>query len=256
MLSLVKNELIKLFAGKKIYVFMLAIVLGNSLIGVESLVGAIDIPVNGQNVPILMLPTIVNILLPLFVIVLVAGMITDEYVNGTLKLSLIHPVSRTSLLTAKLLALGVILLYLLAFALLVSYVLGTVFFGWGEQFTYNDEVYTTTAGIIMTVGSYFISSLPLLTFGTIAMLISLKFSSGGATVGATLGLLLLLAFLGEVIEVIRPYLFVGYFRQLAVHVFETGDLVRIVLGFLVMAGYGITAYLVSIYLFKKKDLAY
>lgn len=108
MLSLVKNELIKLFAGKKIYVFMLAIVLANSLIGVESLVGAIDIPVNGQNVPILMLPTIVNILLPLFVIVLVAGMITDEYANGTLKLSLIHPVSRTSLLTAKLLALGVI----------------------------------------------------------------------------------------------------------------------------------------------------
>lgn len=108
--------------------------------------------------------------------------------------------------------------------------MGTVFFGWGDQFIYNDEVYTTTASIIMTVGSYFISFIPLLTFGSIAILIGLKFSSGGATVGASLGLLLLLAFLGEVIVIIRPYLFLVYFRQFAVHTFETGDLAKLVLG--------------------------
>ena len=40
------------------------------------------------------------------------------------------------------------------------------------------------------------------------------------------------------------------------YVFETGDLAKIILGVLVMAVYGITTYLASIYLFKKKDLAY
>lgn len=254
MLNLIRNEAIKVFLGKKLYVLMLGILLANSLIGVESLVGSIEMPVNGQNVPIYMLPTIVNILMPLFIIVLVAGMVTDEYVSGTLKLTLIQPVSRRDFITAKLFALGTLIVYLLSFSLATSYLMGTIFFGWGEQFIYEGEFFQTATGVMVTVGSYFISSLPLMVFGSLVILVSLQFNSSGAAVGTSLGLLLIVAFLGEIMPVIRPFLFVNYFRQFAVLIFQTGDMPGAALGVLVMAGYGLGSYLVTVYLFNRKDL--
>lgn len=255
MLRLLENEVFKIFAQKKIYVFMIVIVLFSMLPAVEWAQGSVDIPMNGQNLPLYMLGTI-NSIIPIFIIVTFGDLITDEYVNGTLKLPLLHPVSRPKLLTAKLLALIVPVTLLLLLGMLSSYGIGTLLFGWGDQFLYNESVFAIEKGILFTLGSYIASILPLMMFAAVVMLICLPFPSGGAAVAASIGLLLLLSLLAQLLESIRPYLIITYFHEFPNQLFFTGDIGKILLSLLVMSVYGISSYLGSIYFFTRKDLLY
>lgn len=256
MFSLVKNEVIKIFAGKKIYVISVIIILANLLAWMESLVGTIDILINGQNISLHMLGTIMNIIMPIFMIILVGDMFTAEYVNGTLKLPLLHPVSRMKLITAKAIALIIPVFVLTIFSIIISYLLGSIYFGWGDIFIFEDVEYSTIAGIILTINSYLISIIPVYTFSLVLMFLSMFFNSTGAFAGASFGLIILLSFFGEVINALKPYLIIHYFNDLFRIVFFEGDPVNIAIAFVVIPVYGLCSYLLSIYLFRKKDLLY
>jgi ABC-2 type transport system permease protein len=262
LLNLIKNELIKILANKKLYVGMAIIVVVNLLPLLEKLTGSIgDIPINGQVTPLYMLSTYLNILMPIFISVLIADMVTDEYVNGTLALSLIHPVSRSKLMIAKVLALVVIITLVLLFSLLVGFVLGSLIFGWGEQFVYQDVVaeinytFTTFEGLLVTLGSYAISVIPLLAFGMLIFLLSHHFKGGGALVGISIGLVIMLSFLGEIAQGLRPFLINHYFA-LFKYTFLTKDIAQITTSILVLGIYSILPFALGIRLFKKKDIVY
>ena len=55
----------------------------------------------GQVYPYTMSGLITGWVLPIYLIVLIAESVTDDYVAGTMSLSLIHPVSRIQLITAS-----------------------------------------------------------------------------------------------------------------------------------------------------------
>ncbi len=187
-----------------------------------------------------MLSYLATNIIPLFIIIMMSGMLTEEYVGGTLKLSLLHPVTRSRLLTAKICALAVPILIFLVFTLLAGYGLGTAFFGWGDRFIYQDLVYTTREGIIFTVSSYLISFLPTLAFSALVMLISLQFTSGGAAVGALIGLVITMSIAGQLFKVIQPFLIIyrlTFFQTLLMG----GELNQTIL---------------SLYLFNKKDITF
>lgn len=262
MLNLVKNEFIKLLANKKIYVFMLVLIGVNLLPLLESLTGAIgDIPINGQTIPLYMLTTYVNILLPIFLIVFTADMVTEDYATGTLKLSLIHPVSRTKLLTAKVLTLTVLTFFMLIIGMVVGAAVGTIIFGWGEKFIYEDAVneiiynFSTVNGLLITLGSYLVSILPLIAFSLIIMLLALQFTSSGAVVGVSFGMLLTLGFLGQVSEGLQPYL-INYHFKLFNLIFLAVEYPKALISIAFITILGISCYAASLLLFKRKDIVF
>ena len=264
MLALIKNEAYKMFKTKKIFVFMLVIFIYNLFPALEQVVGAIDesqIIINGQTTPFYMLNFFLTNILPIFMIVSLADMITGEYVSGTLKMPLLQPVSRTKLLAAKTLALVFVLASLLIFSLILSYVMGTLIFGWGEQFSFQEPeqaiqeatVYSTTEGIMVTVASYLVSIIPLIAFGMIILFLALLFNSSGVTVGISIGFFIFLSILGEAVVAARPYLILNGF-QMFKFLFVSQDINSFISTFIMTFIYGAGFFLASILLFKKKDL--
>lgn len=256
MYNIIKNELYKVFHGKRLYVF-LGILLALFIIPlIESLTGALEgFPMNGQNLSLNMLAFLSTNIIPGFIIVMMAGMITDEYIGGTLVLNLLHPVSRAKLLAAKMCAMTVALLTFLGFTLLTGYVLGTIFFGWGDAFIFQETVYSTQEGILLTVGSYLISLLPTLAFAAFAMLTAMLFSSSGVTVGVLLASVVGMSLLGQLLEGIQPYLIIYQlpFFQTAL---MGGEWREILSSLAVITVYGLGSYFIAVHLFKKKDLVY
>jgi len=262
LLNLIKNELIKLTANKKLYVGLFIILGVNLLPLLEMATGSIgDIPIAGQTFPLYMLSTYLNVVMPIFISVLIADMITDEYVNGTLTLSLIHPVSRGKLLAAKVLALATMLALLLLYSLLLGYVFGSVIFGWGEQFIYQDVVsetnytFSAAAGFVVTLGAYAISMAPLLAFGMVILLLAFHFNSGGALVGTSIGLVIALSFLGEIAQGLRPVLINHYFA-LFKYAFLDQDTAQVIVAILVLGFYSIVPLILSLRTLNKKDIVY
>lgn len=266
MFNLIKNEVYKMFKTKKILVFMLVIFVYNFLPSLEQVMGTIDqaeIVINGQTTPFYMLNFMISNIFPIFIIVSLADMITGEYVNGTLKLALLHPVSRVKLLTAKMIALTLVLFCILIFSLVISYAMGTLIFGWGDQFSYqepdqlikNATVYPTIEGIYVTSSSYILSIFPLMAFGMIIMFMALLFNSSGVIAGISIGLVIFLSILGGAVEPIQPYLIVDGFSMFK-EIFVLKDMTAFLNAILVTAVYGIGFFLASVYLFKKKDLTY
>ena len=264
MVKLIRNEVYKLFKTKKLYVFMLVIFIYNFLPSLEEVMGTIDeaeVLINGQTTPFYMLGFMITNILPIFMIVSLADMITGEYADGTLKLPLLHPISRVKLLTAKVIAITLVLICLLVFSLVTSYVMGTLIFGWGDYFSYQEAdqliseatTFSTLEGIFVTLSSYSLSVIPLIAFGMFIVFLTLIFNSSGVVTGISIGLTILMSILGEVITAIQPLLIINGFN-LFKFLFIQSDIGFFILSLILTLSYGIGFYLISLYMFHKKDL--
>jgi len=253
MINILKNELFKLFVQKKIYIFMGLMFIMTLISALVFKFAEIDIIISAQSFPLEALKMNIDMLLPIFITILIADMITDEYRAGTLKLPLIHPVSRKKLLNAKILTLIIASIILLLFLLIISYILGVIMFEWGAGFTFNEITYSNVQGIWMTICSYFISVLPILAYGLIIILISLILTSSGAVVGIAIGILFAFSILIQVSEILRPYLLTYYFSFFAM-LLKNPLSMEIILGLFVIGVYSTIAYIASVRLFIKKDI--
>ncbi len=262
MLNLIKNEIIKLTANKKLYVGMFIILIVNLLPLLEKLAGTIvDIPISGQSFPLYMLSTYLNLVMPIFISVLIADMVTDEYANGLLTLSLIHPISRAKLLKAKVLALIMITALLMIYAMIVGLILGSTIFGWGEHFLFRDVnaeityAFSTGAGLMITLGSYAVSIIPLIAFAMVIMFLALRFNSGGALTGTSIGIIIFFSFIGEIAEGLRPFLINNYFT-LFKDVLLSKDFSQAGTALVVLGAYTIMPFTIGLHYFTRKDIVY
>ena len=135
MIKIIYNEVYKLLARKKIYIFM-AIILIVSLFSLASalITNGIFKPTNpnadtamqsqilsslgrfnGQSFPLTLFGGVMSTILPIFVVILIANMVTDEYTDGSLKLPLLRQVSRNELLIGKLVSLTVVMILMMLF---------------------------------------------------------------------------------------------------------------------------------------------
>lgn len=252
MFNLIKNELFKMFAAKKIYAFMgiiFAAVLIPSL--VESFLG-VDLQLTGQNLPFVQLTPLVEFLIPVFLIILAVDMFTEEYAGGTLGVLLTQPVTRIKLLNAKIVSLAIIILFLLFFSLGASYLTGTIFFGLEDPLVIGDVTYSTAEGMAFTLLLHIISALPLTAFAVIMALIALNFTSSGAAIGVGLGIYFTFTMIHQVAEIARPFLINTHFNLYELVFNGSGK--EWLLSMSVIAAYGIFSYLLAVCIMKKKDI--
>jgi ABC-type transport system involved in multi-copper enzyme maturation permease subunit len=179
----------------------------------------------------------------IFGIIIIVDMFTDEYRNGTLKLSMIHPVYRQEYFGAKVIALIIMTLAMLIFTMIISYLLNIIVLGTG-----NVEVGTQVLNIIKI---YLLSSLPQIGFYMIILLAAIIIPSSGAVVGLGVGLLFLLQIAGQFCESISDYLITSYFLIFIQHN-PQGQ--KLIFTLAVIAAYIVIFYIASSIIFKKKDI--
>ena len=273
MIKIIYNEVYKLLARKKIYIFM-AIILIVSLFSLASalITNGIFKPTNpnadtamqsqilsslgrfnGQSFPLTLFGGVMSTILPIFVVILIANMVTDEYTDGSLKLPLLRQVSRNELLIGKLVSLTVVMILMMLFLILLGSGLGTAFFGWGDRFLIKGRAISSSQGFIFTLLIYGSSLISLVSFGMVILLFAVLLDNSGSVVAIGMGILFSSLFLGQVLPETSPYLISSYFNTYELFTSQTG-LKEVALGFLVILTYGIGFLIPSIFIFKRKDL--
>jgi ABC-2 type transport system permease protein len=151
--------------------------------------GEIIVEPTGQAFPLILLKALIGQIFPMFIIIIAVDMITNEYRNGTFKLPLLHPVSRRKYILSKIFSIVVLIISLLGFTLISSYIIGTIFFGWGDGVIIGGNLYGSIEGIFKVLTYYSISIVPLAAFSMLAVVLALTFSNTGIAVGLSIGLL-------------------------------------------------------------------
>ncbi|MDW7668016.1 MAG: ABC transporter permease [Bacillota bacterium] len=191
MLNLIKNEMVKTFSTKKMYVFYGIIIVFCLMIALTIILqpGEIIAKPTGQAFPLILLKGLIGQIFPIFIIIIAVDMITNEYRNGTFKLPLLHPVSRRKYIISKIFSIIVLIVSMLGFTLASSYGIGTIFFGWGDGVIIDGSLYGSVEGVLKMMSYYGISILPLAAFSIVSVVLALLFSNTGIAVGISIGLL-------------------------------------------------------------------
>lgn len=192
----------------------------------------------------------------IFTVVIASDSVSSEFSWGTVKLLLIRPTKRWKILLSKYLASVLFALFLLVFILMMSILLGLVFFGTSDA--NNDGI--TFGSILAKYGYEFISLLLIVTF---SFMISTVFRS---SILAIILSLLILFFGGTISGIMigleqewAKYLL---FTNLDLSIYAEGGMgpyfPGMSLGFsiAILAIHFIAFHAIAFYLFKKRDISF
>lgn len=255
-MKLLYNELLKLFKTKKLYLFFVILAAATTVTvyyydsdtGVQTVIET----ANAQSLPIALRYSTAQFF-SIFLAIYIADIITDEYKTGSLKLSLLRPVSRTSLLRAKIAAIFVFTVVLTLFFILSCYAIGMMSFGWGNYTEFKGATYSTVGGLLLTAKAYAVSILPLMAFGMMNVFISIVSSQMTTAIAVSIGISMLGPYLSafpsiKVFSVIHQmYFFSDYFV-----LFDPPDDRMLSIG--VNMAYIVVFYALSQAAFNKKDI--
>ncbi|MCM0650539.1 ABC transporter permease [Clostridium swellfunianum] len=207
---------------------------------------------NAQSLPIVLKYSTAQFF-SIFMAIYIADIITDEYKTGSLKLSMLRPISRATLLKSKVSAIFAFTVILTLFFILSTYAIGIVSFGWGNSTVYNGITYSTIDGVLLTVKVFAVSILPLIAFGMITAFIAVSSNSMTTTIAISIGITMLGQYLNalpsiKVFSVVNQMLF---FSDYFVKINNPGEMMLSVIVNLV---YIVVFYLLAVTKFKKKDI--
>lgn len=131
-------------------------------------------------------------LITLFTIIVGASSVASEFSWGTIKLLLIRPVSRTKILLSKYLATILFALISFIFLFVLSYLVGLIFFGTGQNqlhLVYKDGAVHEVHMIAHVLGVFGLKSINLVMMSTFAFMISTVFRSSSLAIGLAIFLM-------------------------------------------------------------------
>lgn len=255
MINIVRNEILKLLARKRIQIFAsILIILTLFNIG-GALITNTKIPeLNyGQVFPLTLFTSAASIIIPIFIIILISNLVTDEYSDGSLKLLLLRQSSRIKIISGKIIALTIVVLLLLLLLIVLGYVFGGMFLGWGEGLMIKGRTYSDIQGLAFTVLIYLTSIIAYTSFAMTMLLFSILFGNSGSVVGIGAAILLASFAVSQLIPELSPFLINSYFNTYNIFTSGFGPQ-KIAAGFLIIAAYGAIFYILSCYVFNKKDI--
>ncbi|MDP4182970.1 MAG: ABC transporter permease subunit [Bacillota bacterium] len=259
MLKILSNEVYKLVIRKKLYIFIgllfvLAVFYVINVPRTNELLSAANIAeINAQTFPIELLDELAGFILPIFMIIFTAEIISGEYKDGTLKLPLLRQVSRIRLFLAKIGSLAVVLSIILISIMLFGYMLGAFNLVWGDKFIFKGIVLSTGKGILFTILIYFLTMLPLLAFSAIISFFAVIINNEGTVVGLGIGLLIISMIAGSIFDKISLLLPKNYFSLYDV-LASGANLREATVSYTFNLIYGIVFFALSLYIFKCKDI--
>lgn len=264
LIRLVRNEIYKLFKQKKMYVFM-GIAIALVFVRYLSLQITNSSFENGQSFPLAVLKMLYSFGV-IYVTVLVSQMLISEYKSGIIKMTLVCPISRIKLLGSKVIALFVGIVFIQLFTLLVSYIVGTIFLGWGYSYTFHgtkltldgdwisvSQSFKGISGILFMIKTYLLATFSFLSIGVSVFFFSIAFLSTGPTIITSLGIWLILPPILQSIRQIRPILLDSYYYFVSAFL-QKIDISQVIMGFTIIILYGFVFFAAGAYLLKEKDI--
>ncbi|MBB3128676.1 ABC-type transport system involved in multi-copper enzyme maturation permease subunit [Paenibacillus rhizosphaerae] len=259
-MKLLQNELYKLFKTKKLYIFLLILVVMRIMAVYLYKAGTefqtvIEVA-NAQSLPIAMKYDAVQFLV-IFMGIYIADILTDEFKTGTVKLTLLRPIGRAQLLNSKFAAMAAFAVLLNLFLVLATYIVGLFAFGWGDSTVYHGVTYSVGDGLLLTAKVYAASFLPIIAFGMICIFVAAASKNMVTVVAVTFILFIVgefLSALSVIPSVIRTCLIVNQLFFFSDYFVKNNHHFEITLSVVVNLSYITVFYLLTLVVFRKKDV--
>jgi ABC-2 type transport system permease protein len=258
MIKLLKNELYKLFRTKKLYVFaaIILVVLILNLYNYQP--GGSEMTVwtfyYGQSFPMAAINILTQFIV-IFIPIFIGDSITSEYRHGTMKLTMLRPITRSQLLKAKIASLFVFISIMVLFFIIASYAIGTYFLGWGSGTEYAGQLYTPIQGLLLTLEANALLILPFMAYGLFVT--SIAVLSGNMSLTIISSMVIMTIWLNlNVFEAIAPYslaYYIAYFHENFVHTLNLRPALQ---STGIIAIYLTVFSAFSFYKFKNKEILY
>jgi ABC-2 type transport system permease protein len=207
--------------------------------------------------------TVLTEIIGLFMIVVAAGSVANEFNWGTIKILLIRPIRRWKILVSKFITVVCFGLFMLVILLASTYVVGAILFGFGSgphvHLSYVDGEVVSSNLIVHIVKTYLLESIDLFMLSTMAFMISTVFRSGSLAIGIAMFLL----FTGSTATVFlaQKYSWTKYllFANMDLTMYERGtplvEGMTLPFSITVLIIYFVVFQLVAFLVFAKRDVA-
>ncbi|OCT16433.1 hypothetical protein A8709_03115 [Paenibacillus pectinilyticus] len=241
------NEAVKLLKKKKMMaaaiLSILAVMIGQ--IAVTTIKHGLGLRVVGSvEFPIVVLSFITYTLLPLFAIFVAIDMFNGESSSNTMKITLLRPVSRFGVFSAKVLNLALFIAGNLLFVMLLSLLAGFIF----------NPSSASLPGILKVILSYGLTFFPVFVFALIVVLLSNVIQGGLAVFFLSILVFIVFNSLGIVFSSYSSFFITSMFDWYTLWISETINVFKIFRQILIMSGCGIMVFTTGYYLFDSKDI--
>lgn len=196
-----------------------------------------------------------------FLIVLVGGdLLAGEATAGTYRVLLTRPVSRFKLITAKFIAGMVYTNLLIMWLAILSLGVSVLFFGTGELIVLRDKIYIFAENDVLWrfILAYGFATLSMTTVMALSFLFSSLVENAIGPIVATMAVIIIFLIISalpiEFLENIKPFLFINHMNEWRAFMVDPVDYGQVITSALVLLGHVVGLYLITLYLFIKKDI--
>lgn len=258
MIKVIKSEFIKLLSEKKVYV-LIAIILVLSILSAKcqgvfnSMVSSGDIVCGGQILAIGALKEFSNIIFPMYIIIITADVVSEDYNNGIMKYKLISPLKKYKFILGKYLFILCCIIIFMTCCVLFHFVLGTVFIGVGN-YVKHDVFMPFSKFISDVLLCILLNSISLCAFTSVIFFICLFIKKSNHAIVTCIAILVSSHILDKLSNIYSLFSLTKHMNlyELA----TTNSNISICYGLIISFSYIIIFLISSIFYTNKKDLLY
>ncbi len=277
MLTLIRIELYKIFKKWRTYIGFLAIAVLVPVIQIAMMIEGerslnfmtrnlqqsfifVGNLLNGYLISYIVLGMLV-IHIP-FLITLVAGdLLAGEATAGTYRIILTRPVSRFTLITSKFIS-GIIYTFLLVIWLgIISLGLGMLIFGPGELLVIKSTnliIFAREDVLWRFLLAYSTATFSMCVVASLAFFLSSLVENAIGPIVSTMAIIIVFIIISaieiDIFQAVRPYLFTNYLNIWRLFFDDPIDMKELYTSFLILAAHIVFFYLITLALFKRKDI--
>ncbi|MFC5451243.1 ABC transporter permease [Paenibacillus aestuarii] len=241
------NEAVKLMKKKKLLAAVilstLAVMIGQ--LAVTTIKHGLGLRVVGSvEFPIVVLQFFSYTILPLFATFVAIDMFNGEASNNTMKLTLLRPVSRFGVFSAKVLNLALFIAGNLLFVMLISMLAGFIF---------NPST-ASLSGVFKVIASYVLTFFPVFVFALIVVVLANVIQGGLAVFFLSILVFIAFNFLGIAFSAYSSFFVTSMFDWYFLWISESMNYFKIIRQVLILASCGMMLFTTGFYLFDRKDI--
>ncbi|MBZ0180188.1 MAG: ABC transporter permease subunit [Melioribacteraceae bacterium] len=196
-----------------------------------------------------------------FLVVLVGGdLLAGEATGGTYRMLITRPISRFHIITSKFLAGAVYTNLLLLWLMILSLGVSILVFGTGPMIVLRDKVYIFAENDILWrfLMAYLFASVSLLSVFALSFFFSSMVENAIGPIVASMAVIIIFLIVSalpiEALKVIQPFLFTNYMVGWREFMVDPVNLSKIIESVLILFLHVFGFYLITLILFKRKDI--
>ncbi len=198
------------------------------------------------------------VLVPLLIAVVVGGLVAGERQTGTLRTLLSRPVSRRSVLAAKLVTGWSYAIALTFFLGLSALALGQLVFGWGDLVIFRGglTILEPRMGLMRLAQGYALASAAMCTVATIGLMFSVLFDSSMVAAGLTVAVLVVSGTAGMMpyFEHVKPHLLTTHLAIYQKVFAATVDRPGLADSAMHLGAYALVSLVIAMIVFERRDV--